>query len=47
MNNKLYNFKRLKTFFFFTLAKLPMKGQWRCKYIKMGGGYIALITNRL
>lgn len=31
------NVKRLKTFFFFSLAKLPMKGQKRCKYIKWGG----------
>ena len=29
--------KRLKTFFFFTLAKLPMKGQWRCRFVKLGG----------
>ncbi len=29
--------KRLKTHIFFTLAKLPMKGQWRCRFMKMGG----------
>jgi len=31
------NIKRLKTFFFFSLAKLPMKGQWRCRFVKWGG----------
>lgn len=27
---------RLKSFFFFTLAKLPMKGQKRCKFVRWG-----------
>ena len=31
------NIKRLKTFFFFTIAKLPMNGHKRCKYISLGG----------
>lgn len=34
------NIKRLKTFFFFALATLPMKGQQRSKIIKLGGGKI-------
>lgn len=29
--------KRLKTFLFFTLSKLPMKGQTRCRFVKWGG----------
>lgn len=29
--------KRLKTFLFLTLSKLPMKGQVRCRLVKWGG----------
>ncbi len=29
--------KRLKTFLFFRLAKLPMRGRTRCKFVKWGG----------
>ncbi len=29
--------KRIKTFIFFALAQLPMKGQRRCQFIKWGG----------
>lgn len=29
--------KRIKTFIFLGLAKLPMKGQIRCKLVKLGG----------
>ena len=31
------NIQRLKTFFFFALAKLPMKRSIRCRLIKWGG----------
>lgn len=32
------NTKRLNTFFWLTLAKLPMKGQIRSRIVRMGGG---------
>ena len=31
------NIKRLKTFLFFALAKMPMKGQTRCGFYRLGG----------
>lgn len=35
------NIKKLNTFFWFTLAKLPMKGQIRTRLVRLGGVKIA------
>lgn len=36
---KIYGgLRHLKTSFFFAVAQLPMKGQWRLIFVKLGGG---------